>query len=169
MLGRQTPLILSKDVEENVLSAGAWGVHRGAAREHVRQSWHAGLAEKVKGRTFRIGERFKAVHAKLTGDQLAWMLGREEVDFVEPNQVVRAIGGAKRLSCPNLQREPLSWGQKRVTEPCRRRTWRRSSRTTRRGGRTSTHTSSTPRDPVLARGVHGTVHLGDEHGGGVEH
>eukprot|EP01062_Namystynia_karyoxenos_P053276 TRINITY_DN4308_c0_g1_i1.p1 TRINITY_DN4308_c0_g1~~TRINITY_DN4308_c0_g1_i1.p1 ORF type:complete len:209 (+),score=78.48 TRINITY_DN4308_c0_g1_i1:77-628(+) len=82
---------------------------------------HGAVAAKYSARKFAIGsgpQGFRGMHAKLSASQLSEVLAHPEVDFVEHNQVVRAIDSAnltKRISCPSTQGEPLSWGQKRVT------------------------------------------------------
>eukprot|EP01062_Namystynia_karyoxenos_P019946 TRINITY_DN1753_c0_g1_i6.p2 TRINITY_DN1753_c0_g1~~TRINITY_DN1753_c0_g1_i6.p2 ORF type:complete len:401 (+),score=131.29 TRINITY_DN1753_c0_g1_i6:74-1276(+) len=81
---------------------------------------HTAVASKYAARKFAIGsgpQAFRAMHARLSEQQLAEVLAHPEVSFVERNQIARVAGNASGapLPCPATQREPLSWGQKRVT------------------------------------------------------
>ena len=80
---------------------------------------HEQVFSATKGiKKFTIGDSFKAIHAKLNGEQMDWLRSHGAVEFVEHNQVVTTAGSdqmLKKLSCPNTQSEPLSWGQKRTT------------------------------------------------------
>eukprot|EP01060_Flectonema_neradi_P009497 TRINITY_DN1675_c0_g1_i1.p1 TRINITY_DN1675_c0_g1~~TRINITY_DN1675_c0_g1_i1.p1 ORF type:complete len:396 (+),score=76.98 TRINITY_DN1675_c0_g1_i1:92-1279(+) len=65
---------------------------------------------------FSIGSNYKAIHAKLSADQLSRAASHLSVDRIEHNQVITtATHKDSKLNCPNHQQEPLSWGQKRIT------------------------------------------------------
>eukprot|EP01060_Flectonema_neradi_P036620 TRINITY_DN70_c0_g2_i3.p1 TRINITY_DN70_c0_g2~~TRINITY_DN70_c0_g2_i3.p1 ORF type:complete len:398 (+),score=103.71 TRINITY_DN70_c0_g2_i3:74-1267(+) len=67
---------------------------------------------------FSIGDSYKAIHAKLNTNQIDWLKKHGAVELIEHNQVVTTADNdqmVQKLSCPNSQGEPLSWGQKRTT------------------------------------------------------
>lgn len=72
-------------------------------------------------KSWSIGDSFRAVHIKTEEEGLKGLLEHPDVDFVERNQIARAIGmpetnlTRRKLSCTATQGEPLSWGQKRTT------------------------------------------------------
>ena len=69
-------------------------------------------------RKFSIGDSYKAIHAKLDNRQINWLKNHGAVEMMEHNQIVTTADDnqmLKKLSCPNVQNEPLSWGQKRTT------------------------------------------------------
>jgi len=81
---------------------------------------HEDVASKFGGKKMSIGQSFRAVHLKAEDEGLKALLAHPDVDFVERNQIARAIGMVnsnltKKISCTDTQGEPLSWGQKRVT------------------------------------------------------
>lgn len=81
---------------------------------------HHAVATRFGGKKMAIGSRFRAVHMSAGEEGLKELLAHPEVDYVERNQIARAIGsvpvnGTKKISCSAVQTEPLSWGQKRVT------------------------------------------------------
>jgi len=81
---------------------------------------HEDVASKFGGKKMSIGQSFRAVHVKAEDEGLKALLAHPDVDFVERNQIARAIGMVesnltKKISCTAVQGEPLSWGQKRVT------------------------------------------------------
>jgi len=81
---------------------------------------HEAVATRFGGKKMAIGSRFRAVHLSAGEEGLKELLAHPEVEYVERNQIARAIGsvpvnGTKKISCPAVQEEPLSWGQKRVT------------------------------------------------------
>eukprot|EP01065_Artemidia_motanka_P023209 TRINITY_DN276_c0_g1_i4.p1 TRINITY_DN276_c0_g1~~TRINITY_DN276_c0_g1_i4.p1 ORF type:complete len:415 (+),score=135.52 TRINITY_DN276_c0_g1_i4:82-1326(+) len=90
-------------------------------RQSVSAESHAGLVSRYGARRFAIGsglKSFRAMHAKLSKAQVEDVLAHPDVDYVEQNQVMRiaeTANATKRISCPDTQGEPLSWGQKRVT------------------------------------------------------
>eukprot|EP01065_Artemidia_motanka_P023207 TRINITY_DN276_c0_g1_i2.p1 TRINITY_DN276_c0_g1~~TRINITY_DN276_c0_g1_i2.p1 ORF type:complete len:426 (+),score=150.90 TRINITY_DN276_c0_g1_i2:95-1372(+) len=96
-------------------------------KESVSDAAHSSLKEKVKARkSFKIGSRFRALHAALSKSELDWVLAQDEVAYVTHNMVA-SIADEKvapmnvtwsrkgKGNCPDVQSEPLSWGQKRVT------------------------------------------------------
>eukprot|EP01065_Artemidia_motanka_P023211 TRINITY_DN276_c0_g1_i6.p1 TRINITY_DN276_c0_g1~~TRINITY_DN276_c0_g1_i6.p1 ORF type:complete len:402 (+),score=126.85 TRINITY_DN276_c0_g1_i6:82-1287(+) len=90
-------------------------------RQSVSAESHAGLVSRYGARRFAIGsglKSFRAMHAKLSKAQVEDVLAHPDVDYVEQNQVMRiaeTANATKRISCPDTQGEPLSWGQKRTT------------------------------------------------------
>ena len=80
---------------------------------------HEQVFTETKGiRKFSIGDSYKAIHAKLNGEQLDWLRHHKAVELIEHNQIVTTAESnqmLRKLSCPNIQNEPLSWGQKRTT------------------------------------------------------
>jgi hypothetical protein len=81
---------------------------------------HEDVASKFGGKKMSIGQSFRAVHVKAEDEGLKALLAHPDVDFVERNQIARAIGMVernltKKIACTATQGEPLSWGQKRVT------------------------------------------------------
>lgn len=84
----------------------------------VAEAHHA-VATRFGGKKMAIGSRFRAVHLAAGEDGLKELLAHPEVDYVERNQIARAIASVgnltKKIGCTAVQKEPLSWGQKRVT------------------------------------------------------
>jgi subtilisin family serine protease len=81
---------------------------------------HEAVASRFGGKKMAIGSRFRAVHLSAGEADLKELLAHPEVDYVERNQIARAIEApaanlTRRIRCPSVQNEPLSWGQKRVT------------------------------------------------------
>lgn len=79
---------------------------------------HEAVAAKFGGKKMAIGARFRAVHVQAEEEGLQALLAHPEVDYVERNQIARAIAVGnltRKISCTAVQGEPLSWGQKRVT------------------------------------------------------
>ena len=80
---------------------------------------HEQVFTATKGiQKFSIGDNYKAIHAKLNSAEIDWLRSHGAVELIEHNQVVTTSGSDqmfRKLSCPNVQNEPLSWGQKRTT------------------------------------------------------
>ena len=80
---------------------------------------HEMLFTATKGiQKFSIGDSYKAIHAKLNSEQMDSLRSHKSVELIEHNQIVTTAGSdqmLRKLSCPNTQNEPLSWGQKRTT------------------------------------------------------
>eukprot|EP00660_Eupelagonema_oceanica_P010561 gene10561-11075_t len=89
----------------------------------VADAAHTALHQQIGAkRSFRIGSRFRALHAALSKERLDWVLQRPEVAYVTHDMVaavadepIRPLNITRPRACPDSQGEPLSWGQKRVT------------------------------------------------------
>jgi len=94
------------------------GEYIAVMKKGALQAAHEDVASKFGGKKMSIGQSFRAVHVKAEDEGLKALLAHPDVDFVERNQIARAIGVGnltKKISCTDTQGEPLSWGQKRVT------------------------------------------------------
>lgn len=94
------------------------GEYIAVMKKGALQAAHEDVASKFGGKKMSIGQSFRAVHVKAEDEGLKALLEHPDVDFVERNQIARAIGVGnltKKISCTDTQGEPLSWGQKRVT------------------------------------------------------
>ena len=82
-----------------------------------RTSSNDRIMSSHKGTACNVGESFEAVESELDASLMAWVEGemakgdRGMVEYYEPVRIVRMA----QQSCPNSQRSPVSWGQKRVT------------------------------------------------------
>eukprot|EP00756_Hemistasia_phaeocysticola_P041759 Hpha_TRINITY_DN16932_c1_g2::TRINITY_DN16932_c1_g2_i1::g.51574::m.51574 len=78
---------------------------------------HEAVATRWGGKKMAIGSHFRAVHLSAADEGLKALLAHPEVDYVERNQIARAVAlpnaTKKKISCTAVQEEPLSWGQKR--------------------------------------------------------
>eukprot|EP00756_Hemistasia_phaeocysticola_P016848 Hpha_TRINITY_DN15501_c4_g3::TRINITY_DN15501_c4_g3_i2::g.105572::m.105572/K01336/E3.4.21.48; cerevisin len=94
-------------------------------KQGVSLAAHEGVAARFSGKKFSIGSSFRAVHLATGEAGVAELLAHPDVQFVERNQIARAIKESSNVtvtrkhsfSCGATQVEPLSWGQKRVTTP----------------------------------------------------
>jgi len=96
------------------------GEYIAVMKKGALQAAHEDVASKFGGKKMSIGQSFRAVHVKAEDEGLKALLAHPDVDFVERNQIARAIGMVdsnmtKKIRCSATQGEPLSWGQKRVT------------------------------------------------------
>jgi len=94
------------------------GEYIAVMKKGALQGAHEEVASKFGGKKMSIGQGFRAVHVQAEDEGLKALLAHPEVDFVERNQIARAIGVqnlTKKISCTAVQGEPLSWGQKRTT------------------------------------------------------
>jgi len=79
---------------------------------------HHAVATRFGGKKMAIGMKFRAVHLSAGEEGLKELMAHPDVEYVERNQIARAVASVnatKKISCPAVQGEPLSWGQKRVT------------------------------------------------------
>jgi len=94
------------------------GEYIAVMKKTALQGAHAEVASKFGGKKMSIGQGFRAVHVQAEDEGLKALLAHPDVDFVERNQIARAIAVGnltKKISCTAVQNEPLSWGQKRTT------------------------------------------------------
>eukprot|EP00664_Eupelagonemidae_sp_cell27_P001554 gene1554-9738_t len=95
-------VVLKRDAapEKHSLLAASYG---------AKKSWAIGTGPKS----------FRAFHAKLAADRLGAVLAEDDVEFVEPNQVMHAMelpqAPPRRPQCPETQTTQVSWGQERTT------------------------------------------------------
>ena len=86
------------------------GIKRSAANDKI-------MSSQQGGRLCQIGETFEAVESELDDSLKAWAdseIAKGDkgiVEYYEPVQIARIT----QETCPNSQRSPVSWGQKRVT------------------------------------------------------
>jgi len=94
------------------------GEYIAVMKKTALQGAHEEVASKFGGKKMSIGQGFRAVHVTAEDEGLKALLAHPDVDFVERNQIARAIAvtnATKKIGCTATQGEPLSWGQKRVT------------------------------------------------------
>ena len=86
------------------------GIKRSAANDKI-------MSSQQGGRLCQIGETFEAVESELDDSLKAWAdseIAKGDKGIVEYYEPVR-IARITQETCPNSQRSPVSWGQKRVT------------------------------------------------------